>query len=365
MSESFLNNCFNLVTTVCSYLIVLNAIILGINTAVSPKHTHSDENAEDFPHMNVPQLVAFLFLFVIVILPIWIKTPLGNLPSHVLTISMFTVYTIVVSRFIKILLFMKDISPLDKNDQYSLFIFSFVFFHLLKEFDFTQVYNIASAASGEVVKSLILLFASYLLSAVSLFSLLVYPMSFFATSMSKISPRISSIYRITQGALVKKLDVANEFTPFHSKCRSPYSRKKRTIATAMIVVPVNIALDILCYMLLYAFQIFIIFPLSVILYILSICGNCLLFLSQRMAKISSRRAIFFSFRCSIVIAATLVVITVRVLSVGHPDTVASIVEFIASVIIIPIMFQWIQSILEEWRNSKVRNGTNDTSPPTT
>ncbi len=33
--------------------------------------------------------------------------------------------------------------------------------------------------------------------------------------------------------------------------------------------------------------------------------------------------------------------------------------------IIPIVFQWIQSILEEWRKSKANKETNDASPPTT
>lgn len=359
MNESFLNDYFNQVTAITSFLVIFYIVTLVSDNVLSSKSKHVKTDVSEAPHINILQIIAVLLLLVIIILPIWAKSNLRIVPVQVFSFLSMVLYSTIGLSYIKMLLFAKGTSPLDNDEHYSLFIFILPAISIMQKIEFSQVYAIANTSGSQAVKAILFLFILYLLSSIVIFSLIIYPSTFWATVILKFKSRISCAFYIAKECLAKKLSIPNEYYPLYKQFLSLYRIKQKHPAS-VTAFPIYIALDLLCYMLLYSFQVFVVLPLAIAVYILSICNSILLFVSQKVAKLSPRRALFFAFRCSIVVAATLVVITVRVLSEGQSDTIASIVEFIASVIVIPVVFQWIQGILEEWRKNKSNTKSNDT-----
>lgn len=107
---------------------------------------------------------------------------------------------------------------------------------------------------------------------------------------------------------------------------------------------VAVVTDIILFVILYAIKMFFWLPLFCILSITKMVVGIGPRIAHALCAMSSRQVITISFRIAIVMAILIVVIQNRLMIVSdniNSESITAILEFIASVIIIPILFDWI------------------------
>lgn len=104
-------------------------------------------------------------------------------------------------------------------------------------------------------------------------------------------------------------------------------------------------LDVLAYLIQYICIIVFWIPAFCLVESLRLVGSPILMVARRLCAFSNRRITVIAFRLSIAVAMLLVVIMNRFGYIATTDATTSVLEFVASVLIIPIVLGWIQEAL--------------------
>lgn len=151
---------------------------------------------------------------------------------------------------------------------------------------------------------------------------------------------------------------------FDSCTRCAYSEKKVELlreSTGHKKVRLAVCLagliiwDIFLYLIQYISKITIWTPLSCLLIIGKLIAGFWVRIAQYLCVVSPRHVIIISFRVSIIAAMLIVIIQNRTMLASQNlnlETATAILEFVASVIIIPTMFEWIHEVIQSKENKE-------------
>ena len=114
------------------------------------------------------------------------------------------------------------------------------------------------------------------------------------------------------------------------------------------MIPIDIALYLVSYVCLFLLWI----PLLSLIAIIGILGKCFLGIVRWIDCLSVRRVIVISFRIAIIAALLLLVALNEYGIFCTSKETTAVVEFIASVLIIPIVFEWVHSALKKHENTE-------------
>lgn len=112
-----------------------------------------------------------------------------------------------------------------------------------------------------------------------------------------------------------------------------------------ILFPLLFLLDMLSTTIQYLILLFIWLPLFCVGILIELVGHKIRNMIQVIFSISDHRVAAISFRISVVSALLLVVITNRVTGIVHSEDATAILEYFSSVVIMPILFEWLYEIL--------------------
>lgn len=115
----------------------------------------------------------------------------------------------------------------------------------------------------------------------------------------------------------------------------------------VLPMPLTFTLDVLAYLLQYICIIVFWIPAFCLVESLRLVCSPILMVARRLCEFSNRRITVISFRLSIAVAMLLVVIMNRFGYITTTDATTSVLEFVASVLIIPIVLGWIQEALPD------------------
>ena len=113
----------------------------------------------------------------------------------------------------------------------------------------------------------------------------------------------------------------------------------------LLPMPLNFSLDVLAYLIQYICIIVFWIPAFCLVESLRLVCSPILMIARRLCAFSNRRITVIAFRLSIAVAMLLVVIMNRFGYITTTDATTSVLEFVASVLIIPIVLGWIQEAL--------------------
>lgn len=125
-------------------------------------------------------------------------------------------------------------------------------------------------------------------------------------------------------------------------------RKYLWFISLIIMIPIDIALYLVSYVCLFLLWI----PLLSLIAIIGILGKCFLGIVRWIDCLSVRRVIVISFRIAIIAALLLLVALNEYGIFCTSKETTAVVEFIASVLIIPIVFEWVHSALKKHENTE-------------
>ncbi len=114
---------------------------------------------------------------------------------------------------------------------------------------------------------------------------------------------------------------------------------------SILPIPLAFVLDVLAYLFQYICIIVFWIPLFCVIESLRLICSFILAIARWLCACSNRRIIVISFRSSIAVAMLLIVIMNRFDYITTTDATTSVLEFVASVLIIPIVLGWIQEAL--------------------
>ena len=125
-----------------------------------------------------------------------------------------------------------------------------------------------------------------------------------------------------------------------------YRAKSRwTKWLSILPMPLAFVLDVLAYFFQYICIIVFWIPLFCLIESLRLICSFILAIARRLCAFSNRRITVISFRLSIAVAMLLIVVMNRFGYITTTDATTSVLEFVASVLIIPIVLGWIQEAL--------------------
>lgn len=113
----------------------------------------------------------------------------------------------------------------------------------------------------------------------------------------------------------------------------------------VLPMPLTFTLDVLAYLIQYICIIVFWIPAFCLVESLRLVCSPILMVARRLCAFSNRRITVIAFRLSIAVAMLLVVIMNRFGYITTTDATTSVLEFVASVLIIPIVLGWIQEVL--------------------
>ena len=133
------------------------------------------------------------------------------------------------------------------------------------------------------------------------------------------------------------------------------TKKKWTRWICILPMPLTIILDVLEYLAQYICIIVFWFPLFCLTESFRLICSFLLTIARLLCAFSNRRITVIAFRLSIAAAMLLVVIMNRFGLVTTTEATTSVLEFVASVLIIPIVLGWLQEALPITQNMEESN----------
>ena len=107
----------------------------------------------------------------------------------------------------------------------------------------------------------------------------------------------------------------------------------------------TIPIDIVGYLIQYTFILTVWLPITSVLILSLMVGRYLLKIMRWITNLSTRRVTVLSFRIAILAAMLTVVFLNRYEYIKTSEATTSILEFVASVIIIPIIFEWVHAAI--------------------
>lgn len=128
----------------------------------------------------------------------------------------------------------------------------------------------------------------------------------------------------------------------------------------MLSMPLTFTLDVLAYLVQYVCIILFWIPLFCLIESFRLICSFILAIARRLYAFSDRRMTVIAFRLSIAVAMLLVVIMNRFGVITTTEATTSVLEFVASVLIIPIVLGWIQEDLPNNKKMEQANCPNCT-----
>ena len=182
-------------------------------------------------------------------------------------------------------------------------------------------------------------------------TLSINPIKDIAKLLISIEGKLKTYYKKCVGYIRERI--------IHGSLAKSYSEKIRNIQKAsngwrkylwLVLLVIVIPIDILKYLLSFVWLFFLWIPLFFVIAIIGILGKYCLGVVRWTNSLSDRRVIVISFRIAIVAALLLLVVLNEYGIIITSQETTSVVEFIASVCIIPIVFEWIHSALRPTAN---------------
>lgn len=127
---------------------------------------------------------------------------------------------------------------------------------------------------------------------------------------------------------------------------------------SILPMPLAFVLDVPAYLFQYICIIVFWIPLFCLVESLRLICSFILTIARRLCAFSNRRITVISFRLSIAVSMLLIVIMNRFGYITTTDATTSVLEFVASVLIIPIVLGWIQEALSDNKNTEQSNCPN-------
>lgn len=136
------------------------------------------------------------------------------------------------------------------------------------------------------------------------------------------------------------------------------AKRKWTRWFYILPMSLSFTLDVLAYLVQYVCIIVFWIPLFCLIESFRLICSFILAIARRLCAFSNRRITVIAFRLSIAIAMLLVVIMNRFGFIATTEATTAVLEFVASVLIIPIVLGWIQEALPNNKNTEQSNYPN-------
>lgn len=234
-----------------------------------------------------------------------------------------------------------QLKPLETNSLAFLgLILSFV--GIARSTKFNAIYFDSTASMGNVAL-LAAEYSAYLFFIISLSFLLISDCcEFLIWCGSKLSIKFHTI----RACVKKKALPHTRVCKLSIKLTRGFQTKRRW-AKWLCSLPILLALvwDVLAYLIQYIFIITFWFPAFCLVESIRLVCSPILIVARRLCAFSNRRITVVAFRLSIAAAMLLVVIMNRFGYITTTDATTSVLEFVASVLIIPIVLGWIQGAM--------------------
>lgn len=234
-----------------------------------------------------------------------------------------------------------QLDPLETNSLAFLgLILSFV--GIVRSTKFNAIYLDGTASIGNIAL-LAIEYSAYLFFIFSLAFLLI---SDCCRLMMKCGMKLSTKFRTIRDFVRKNTLPRTRECWLSAKLVVAFRAKGRwTKWLSILPMPLAFVLDVLAYWLQYICIIVFWIPLFCLIESLRLICSFILAIARRLYAFSNRRITVISFRLSIAVAMFLVVIMNRFDYITTTDATTSVLEFVASVLIIPIVLGWIQEAL--------------------
>lgn len=183
-------------------------------------------------------------------------------------------------------------------------------------------------------------------------SLVSFPIIDLSKGVKWCAARISTKFYATE-EYVRRKAISQERQCKISKDALTCFRMKKGWIKWLFILPIVLAvvLDVLGYVFRYISILVLWMPLFCLLESLRILCRCVLILARRICTVSDRHMAVIAFRLAIVAAMLIVVTMNRFGLITTSDATTSVLEFIASVVIIPMLLEWIQEALSSRQKS--------------
>lgn len=290
------------------------------------------------------QLLAKIILLFLLLLFLWLVPSIAVLILIIPGLLMFTVSTLSAAQTaVRVTALSKDIEPLSEIENWS---FGFLGLLLFLACDsLAGVLQIKTNTTFGILSSYALSVAIYAIYIFMLVALAIHPLKDISKAILWCADRIANKYNELMKKIGAKSDSEVSRVAYleriapHLKASNGWKRIGWAVLSMIVVV-----IDTILFIIQYAIKMFFWLPLFCILAIAKIIVGIGPQIARSLCAMSSRQVITISFRIAIVIAILIVVIQNRVMIVSDDidsESITAILEFIASVIIIPILFDWI------------------------
>lgn len=244
----------------------------------------------------------------------------------------------------------KDIEPLSEVEDWS---FGFLGLLLFLACDsLATVFQIKTHTTFGALGSYALSAAIYSIYIFMLVALAVHPLKDISKAILWCAARVANKYNGLMKEVGTKADSEVSRVAYLERIipNLKMSNGLKRIAWAVFSM-VTFVVDIILFIIFYAIKMFFWLPLFCILSIAKMVVGIGPRIARSLCAISSRQVIAISFRIAIVIAILIVVIQNRLMVVSDSsESITAILEFVASVIIIPILFDWIHKFSKAGKN---------------
>lgn len=234
-----------------------------------------------------------------------------------------------------------QLDPLETNSLAFLgLILSFV--GIARSTKFNAIYLDGTASIGNMAL-LAVEYSAYLFFVFSLAYLLI---SDCCTLLIRCGSKLSIKFRTIRDHVRKNAFPRTRECRLSVKLVMAFRAKSRwTKWLSILPMPLAFVLDVLAYFFQYICIIAFWIPLFCLIESLRLICSFILAIARRLCAFSNRRITVLSFRLSIAVAMLLIVIMNRFGYITTTDATTSVLEFVASVLIIPIVLGWIQEAL--------------------
>lgn len=216
------------------------------------------------------------------------------------------------------------------------------FVGLARSTHFNGIY-LESTASIVHVSILALEYSAYLFFIISLAFLLI---SDCCRALIWCASKLSAKYRKIEE------NIRKHALPHTRKCKLSMkltttfcTKRKWTRWFCILPLPLTLTFDVLAYLVQYVCIIVFGIPLFCLIESFGLVCSFILAIARRLCAFSDRRITVIAFRLSIAVAMLLIVIMNRFGFIATTEATTSVLEFVASVLIIPIVLGWIQEAL--------------------
>ena len=345
--------CFLAVVLLC---LVIYALIreLIINRKRGDRNKKAKEIRKLFACHDLPRIIEFLaqMVFVVLFLCLYfthfplmlaiLSIPAIVIYSFILIITLATTWKVIISGE------RTQLTPLETNSLAFLGII-FAVLGLIRSTYFAEIYSEATAS----IMHISVLAIEYTVYIFFISSLAFLPITDCCKALKWCASKYSKMFYALRAYVRRKIVPRTIKCELSVKLARNFQTKSRWRKWLCILpMLLTFALDVLAYLIQYIFIIALWIPVFCLVESSRLICSFILRIACRLCAFSSRRITVIAFRLSIAVAMLLVVIMNRFGYITTTDATTSVLEFVASVLIIPIVLGWIQEALPDNKNTE-------------